>query len=660
MSEESSGVPSRRPTEGVVVKQEGAPPAPPPSSSPSLDSRGHRGGSRRSSKSMTRSRSRSRSPSSSGGRGRTRRHEDKRSGHRSKRRRRGSSSSESSSSSGSTSSSSSSSSSPPRTGDDPMSDAEYHRRRKYDRDLKHRKQREKDRREEREKKKERERRRGRHGREAAAEKRAAPRASGWDLARPEGGGPAQNSRLQTAIVQAIQQQQKISSQEAVQAATKAREDAAASRIYVGSLPYDVNDLDLLQLFGRFGQVRSLSVSRETPSGRCKGFCFVDFVAPEAAVLALQHGQNLSLAGRALKVARPHFNTAPQMHQLALPQATGQNFGMNAESLQQAQAQVQVQAAAIAAAVASGTPLPQGQALAPAPGGAAPSNRVYVGNIPWDVNEAELLSVFKAFGSVTSISLMTNPDTGKHKGFAFLEYESPQMAFDAIERMNGTLFAGRQLRVWHANTAGASAALLAQQQQQQQQQRAPVIQSGPVDMGNMVRSISQMISDQKKSQLSEEPLSKEDNISITPTQRLQLMQLLARSGGPVPAAQQEEGSPSLTTSSQLQRAIIAAAEADKAQPSRVLVLRNMATIEEVDDHLQKDVEAECSRLGIVERVVVHVQPPSDTAVVKVFVVFKSMTDAVAAHPLLDKRFFAGRQITADFYDEQQFNKSNLSL
>lgn len=74
------------------------------------------------------------------------------------------------------------------------------------------------------------------------------------------------------------------------------------------------------------------------------------------------------------------------------------------------------------------------------------NRIYAGNIPWETNENELRAHFEQHGDVREIKIMTDRETGKARGFAFVEYTRPQEAQEAIKALDGTQFGGRRLVV----------------------------------------------------------------------------------------------------------------------------------------------------------------------------------------------------------------------
>ncbi len=79
------------------------------------------------------------------------------------------------------------------------------------------------------------------------------------------------------------------------------------------------------------------------------------------------------------------------------------------------------------------------------------NRLYIGNIPFKATEEEIRGLFAEIGEVVSLNLPTDTRTGKPKGFAFVVMASDEMAWKAIEALNGTLLLDRPLSVSEANT-----------------------------------------------------------------------------------------------------------------------------------------------------------------------------------------------------------------
>jgi cold-inducible RNA-binding protein len=75
-------------------------------------------------------------------------------------------------------------------------------------------------------------------------------------------------------------------------------------------------------------------------------------------------------------------------------------------------------------------------------------KLYVGNLPWRATAAELEDFFASFGGVRSASIVTDRDTGRSRGFGFVEMDDADMG-NALENANGRDFGGRQLRVSEA-------------------------------------------------------------------------------------------------------------------------------------------------------------------------------------------------------------------
>jgi RNA recognition motif-containing protein len=76
-------------------------------------------------------------------------------------------------------------------------------------------------------------------------------------------------------------------------------------------------------------------------------------------------------------------------------------------------------------------------------------KLYVGNIPFSATEDELRDLFEAHGSVESVNVITDRETGRPRGFAFIEMDEGS-ADAAIQALNGTDMGGRALRVNEAN------------------------------------------------------------------------------------------------------------------------------------------------------------------------------------------------------------------
>ncbi|CAG8442376.1 4122_t:CDS:2 [Funneliformis caledonium] len=103
--------------------------------------------------------------------------------------------------------------------------------------------------------------------------------------------------------------------------------------------------------------------------------------------------------------------------------------------------------------------------------------------------------------------------------------------------------------------------------------------------------------------------------------------------------------------------------DTELPSRVILLTNMVGPGEVDGTLQEETADECNeKYGTVERCLIfevpHGKLPDDEAV-RIFVKFEDIVAAIRAKKDLNGRFFGGKQVTAQFFDEQRFDRLDLA-
>jgi len=72
--------------------------------------------------------------------------------------------------------------------------------------------------------------------------------------------------------------------------------------------------------------------------------------------------------------------------------------------------------------------------------------IYVGNLSFDATEDQVRSMFEQYGAVDRVSIITDRDTGKPRGFAFVEMADDDSADKAMEALNGSNLAGRNLTV----------------------------------------------------------------------------------------------------------------------------------------------------------------------------------------------------------------------
>ncbi|VDN20695.1 unnamed protein product [Gongylonema pulchrum] len=174
-----------------------------------------------------------------------------------------------------------------------------------------------------------------------------------------------------------------------------------ARVYIGSISFEVREEMIKNAFAVFGPIKSINMSWDAVTGHHKGFAFLEYEIPEAALLAQESMNGVLMGGRNLKVGRP--SNMPQAQPII------------EMVMQEAKAY----------------------------------HRVYVASVHPDLSESDLKSVFEAFGEVTKCQLAraTGPNAGSgHRGFGYLEFSNAQSAAEAIAGMNMFDLGGQFLRV----------------------------------------------------------------------------------------------------------------------------------------------------------------------------------------------------------------------
>lgn len=102
---------------------------------------------------------------------------------------------------------------------------------------------------------------------------------------------------------------------------------------------------------------------------------------------------------------------------------------------------------------------------------------------------------------------------------------------------------------------------------------------------------------------------------------------------------------------------------RKQESTVMVLRNMVGPEDIDDDLEGEVTEECGKFGAVNRVIIYQEKQGEEddaeVIVKIFVEFSMAAEMNKAIQALNNRWFGGRKVIAEVYDQERFDNSDLS-
>lgn len=168
-----------------------------------------------------------------------------------------------------------------------------------------------------------------------------------------------------------------------------------AKLFVGNLPYDVDSEKLAQLFDGAGVVEIAEVIYNRETDRSRGFGFVTMSTVEEAEKAVEMLNGYDVNGRLLTVNKA---------------------------------------------------APRGSRPERPPRESEPSCRVYVGNLPWDVDSARLEQLFSEHGKVLSARVVSDRETGRSRGFGFVSMASESEVNDAIAALDGQTLDGRAIRV----------------------------------------------------------------------------------------------------------------------------------------------------------------------------------------------------------------------
>lgn len=500
--------------------------------------------------------------------------------------------------------------------------------------------------------------------------------------------------------QALQQQQMSALQSAAQ---RQRALALMCRVYVGSINFELREEHVRQAFLPFGPIKKIDLSWDPLTMKHKGFAFVEYDLPEAAQLALEQMNGVLLGGRNIKVGRPSNvpQAAPLIEQfeqeakkyariyvasvhpdlaeddiksvfeafgrvksctLAPDTMPGKHKGYGFLEYENQQSATDA-IASMNLFDLGGQYLRVGRAITP-PASAQSSN----GTLPpaaamaaaavsakIQAQEQGLTSTFPAItiaGSTVITSLV---------GTAGLVALPTMAAGTLAPGVMSTSIAAQPIMTSTALLAGTPTAVVApisatpvvtttgvpvqpaavqqlqlqqqqlqqQQLQQQQLQQQQLQQQSVQVIAAQQAEVRAKIEEETQKKIAESSISHEENMSISGSNaRYMVMQKLSRKS-----------------------------------ESKVLVLRNMVGVEDLDEDLEHEVTDECSKFGAVSRVVIYNEKQGEEedaeVIVKIFVEFSQPAEVEKAASALSGRWFGGRVIKAEPYDELKFGGGDLS-
>ncbi|VDL76251.1 unnamed protein product [Nippostrongylus brasiliensis] len=229
---------------------------------------------------------------------------------------------------------------------------------------------------------------------------------------------AKRYAMDVSIKQIMLRQQKAHHENQQKQAMYAQALSLMARVYIGSISFEVREEMIKKAFEVYGPIKSINMSWDPTTGHHKGFAFLEFDVPEAALLAQESMNGQLMGGRNLKVGRP--SNMPQAQPII-------------EMVQQ---------------------------------DAKKYHRVYVSSVHPDLSESDLKSVFEAFGEVVKCQLARQSATGKgsHRGFGYIEFNNAAAMNEAIAGMNMFDLGGQFLRVGRCITPPEALTYLSPQTQ----------------------------------------------------------------------------------------------------------------------------------------------------------------------------------------------------
>ncbi|XP_072363993.1 poly(U)-binding-splicing factor PUF60-like isoform X1 [Scyliorhinus torazame] len=444
------------------------------------------------------------------------------------------------------------------------------------------------------------------------------------------------------------------------AAQRQRALAIMCRVYVGSIYYELGEDTIRQAFAPFGPIKSIDMSWDSVTMKHKGFAFVEYEVPEAAQLALEQMNSVMLGGRNIKVGRPS------------------NIGQAQPIIDQLAEEARA------------------------------FNRIYVASVHPDLSDDDIKSVFEAFGKIKSCTLARDPTTGKHKGYGFIEYEKAQSSQDAVSSMNLFDLGGQFLRVGKAVTppmplmtpaapgglppaaAVAAAAATAKITAQEAVAGAAVLGVSGLSAPGLVTpalTLAQPLGALPQAVMAAQapgvitgvtPTRPTVSLPVTIPQVGVVNPVLAAppTAGTATEVKKEDEEKLLDTErlemlSEQEHMSISGSNARhmvmqkllRKQESTVMVLRNMVGPEDIDDDLEGEVTEECGKFGAVNRVIIYQEKQGEEedaeVIVKIFVEFSLASEMHKAIQALNGRWFGGRKVIAEIYDQDRFDNSDLS-
>lgn len=457
------------------------------------------------------------------------------------------------------------------------------------------------------------------------------------------------------------------------------------RIYVGSIFYEVREEIVRTQFSHFGPIRSISMSWDAATNKHKGFAFIEFETPEAAQLALEQMNGALLGGRNIKVGRPsnmpqaqpiidqlteeaksynriyvasiHSELSEQDVQsvfeafgaikscgLIRDPATGKHKGygfIEYETLQSAHDAI----ASMNSFDLGGQLLRVGKAVTP------PDNQL--------LNPAaSLLSATSTTTPTATTTTTTTTTSTATTSITTSVQDSKTPTQVTTTPTTAPLAQITKTIVQNSPTQTATNTSVSSSTSTTTSTTATsstTQQSTPQAATPQQQTITSLLNG---SNLQPVDISNMRSIELTENQK----QLLGMTSIDDPSASLDQ-QVEMTLKSKEQRLLLMRKLMQRKPESTILILRNMVGPEDLDDELETEITDECGKFGEVERVLIYQEKQGEEEdaeiIVKIFVEFQAGRSVELAVEALNGRFFAGRVVKAEPYDQAAYFAKDYS-
>lgn len=487
---------------------------------------------------------------------------------------------------------------------------------------------------------------------------------------------------------AHQQQQLASQRTQVQ-----RQQALAlmCRVYVGSISFELKEDTIRAAFLPFGPIKSINMSWDPITQKHKGFAFVEYEIPEGAQLALEQMNGALMGGRNIKVGRP--SNMPQAQQVIDEiQEEAKNYNrIYVSSIHPDLTEEDIKSVFEAFGPILYCRLAQGTSLH--------SHKGY-GFIEYATKQAmdeaiasmnlfdlggQLLRVGRA---ITPPNALMGPTTNSSMPTAAAVAAAAATAkIQAMDAVACNAVLGLSAAAPTLGIPSISAVLPTKVVTLATAPLGPptlpppgIALPAPTNVLNPPQIITPILGTQGTISVTTAAptVVTTAGISVTPTiqappnpedilkkahekQQEELQKKLLEEGEPQTLQQQE----SMSIKGQSARHLVMQ-RLMRPQDSKVIILRNMVGPEDVDETLQEEIQEECAKFGIVERVIIYKEKQSENeddddadVIVKIFVEFSTSIEAERGREALHGRYFGGRKVVAQLYDQALFDHGDLS-